>query len=178
MLLSVARADAAEPAFKEGETIFIETGVEAPDRNPTRYASMVAKPYAPSRRPRNDPAVGIGQPRETGAARRDHRDFGHGEHAVQQDQYGQKENFHGRSEAGRQAVAYRNGRGGMKKAAPDAGRGFSSQPGPGYWTASFLDAAEAFFGRVSSRTPSVYLAWALASSMSWPRVNVRATLPK
>lgn len=26
---------AAEPTYKEGETIFIETGVEAPDRNPT-----------------------------------------------------------------------------------------------------------------------------------------------
>ena len=38
---------AAEPTYKEGESIFIETGVEAPDRNPTWYASMVAKPYAP-----------------------------------------------------------------------------------------------------------------------------------
>ena len=36
-----------EPTYKEGESIFIETGVEAPDRNPTWYASMVAKPYAP-----------------------------------------------------------------------------------------------------------------------------------
>ena len=38
---------AAEPTYKEGESIFIETGVEAPDRDPTWYASMVAKPYAP-----------------------------------------------------------------------------------------------------------------------------------
>lgn len=45
--LFAAGAMAAEPTYKEGETIFIETGVEAPDRNPTWYASMVAKPYAP-----------------------------------------------------------------------------------------------------------------------------------
>lgn len=38
---------AAEPTYEHGESIFIETGVEAPDRNPTWYASMVAKPYAP-----------------------------------------------------------------------------------------------------------------------------------
>jgi hypothetical protein len=38
---------AAVPSYKEGETIFVETGVEAPDRTPTWYASVVAKPYAP-----------------------------------------------------------------------------------------------------------------------------------
>ena len=38
---------AAGPTYTEGETIFIETGVEAPDRTPTWYASVVAKPYAP-----------------------------------------------------------------------------------------------------------------------------------
>ena len=38
---------AAEPTYKQGETIFIETGVETPDRNPTFYASTAAKPYAP-----------------------------------------------------------------------------------------------------------------------------------
>ena len=43
----VTDAVAGEPTYKQGETIFIETGVEAPDRNPTWYASMVAKPYAP-----------------------------------------------------------------------------------------------------------------------------------
>jgi len=43
----VAVAAAAEPTYKQGETIFIETGVEAPDRNPTWYSSMVAKPHAP-----------------------------------------------------------------------------------------------------------------------------------
>jgi len=46
-LFFVTGAVAAEPTYKQGETIFIETGVEAPDRNPTWYASMVAKPYAP-----------------------------------------------------------------------------------------------------------------------------------
>ena len=45
--LVVTGAVVAEPTYKQGETIFIETGVEAPDRNPTWYASMVAKPYAP-----------------------------------------------------------------------------------------------------------------------------------
>lgn len=38
---------AGEPTYHQGEDIFIETGVEAPDRNPTWYASVVAKPYAP-----------------------------------------------------------------------------------------------------------------------------------
>jgi hypothetical protein len=42
-----AGAHAVEPTYKEGETIFVETGVEAPDRTPTWYASVVAKPYAP-----------------------------------------------------------------------------------------------------------------------------------
>lgn len=36
-----------QPTYNQGETIFIETGVEAPDRNPTWYAAVVAKPYAP-----------------------------------------------------------------------------------------------------------------------------------
>lgn len=47
LLLFTASATGAEPSYKEGETIFIETRVEAPDRNPTWYASMVARPYAP-----------------------------------------------------------------------------------------------------------------------------------
>lgn len=47
VFMCVAGAEAAEPTYKEGETIFVETGVEAPDRSPTWYASMVAKPYAP-----------------------------------------------------------------------------------------------------------------------------------
>jgi len=46
-LVSATGTVAAEPTYKQGETIFIETGVEAPDRSPTWYASMVAKPYAP-----------------------------------------------------------------------------------------------------------------------------------
>ena len=45
--LLVSGSIAAEPAYEQGKNIFIETGVEAPDRNPTWYASMVAKPYAP-----------------------------------------------------------------------------------------------------------------------------------
>ena len=36
-----------EPAYKQGVNIFIETGVDQPDRVPTWYAPMVAKPYAP-----------------------------------------------------------------------------------------------------------------------------------
>lgn len=46
-LLLPAHALAAEPTYRQGESIFIETGVEAPDRSPTWYASMVAKPYSP-----------------------------------------------------------------------------------------------------------------------------------
>lgn len=38
---------AAQPTYRQGEDIFIETGVEAPDRAPTFYASMAGKPYAP-----------------------------------------------------------------------------------------------------------------------------------
>lgn len=38
---------AGEPTFHQGRDIFIETGVEAPDREPTWYAPMLAKPYAP-----------------------------------------------------------------------------------------------------------------------------------
>ena len=47
LLLCAAGAPAAEPTYRQGETIFIETGVEAPDREPTWYASMVARPHAP-----------------------------------------------------------------------------------------------------------------------------------
>lgn len=38
---------AAAPTYIQGKNIFIETGVEAPDRNPTWYAPMMAKPYVP-----------------------------------------------------------------------------------------------------------------------------------
>ena len=41
-------AQAAPPTYVQGRDIFIETGVEAPDRSPTWYASMVNKPYAPT----------------------------------------------------------------------------------------------------------------------------------
>jgi formylmethanofuran dehydrogenase subunit E len=46
-ILLAANAMAAQPTYVQGESIFIETGVEAPDRTPTWYASAVAKPYAP-----------------------------------------------------------------------------------------------------------------------------------
>ncbi len=46
-----------------------------------------------------------------------------------------------------------------------------------YWIASFLAELTAFFGRLSSSTPSLYLAWALASSTSCARVKLRTTLP-
>jgi formylmethanofuran dehydrogenase subunit E len=36
-----------EPTYKQGVNIFIETGVDPPDRTPTWYAPMVAQPYAP-----------------------------------------------------------------------------------------------------------------------------------
>lgn len=36
-----------EPTYRQGVDIFIETGVDQPDRVPTWYASMVAKPYSP-----------------------------------------------------------------------------------------------------------------------------------
>jgi len=36
-----------EPAFRQGVDIFIETGTDQPDRVPTWYAPMVARPYAP-----------------------------------------------------------------------------------------------------------------------------------
>lgn len=44
--LTVA-AIAGEPTFRQGETIFVETGVTLPDRVPTWYAPMVAQPFAP-----------------------------------------------------------------------------------------------------------------------------------
>ena len=50
LLLVVWTAPAAlagEPTYRQGENIFIETGVTQPDRVPTWYAPMVAQPYAP-----------------------------------------------------------------------------------------------------------------------------------
>lgn len=47
LLASTAAWAAGQPTFQEGKNIFIETGVEPPDRTPTWYASMVDKPYAP-----------------------------------------------------------------------------------------------------------------------------------
>jgi hypothetical protein len=36
-----------DPTYRQGEDVFIETGVTKPDREPTWYAPMVAQPYAP-----------------------------------------------------------------------------------------------------------------------------------
>ena len=47
LALCGAATPAAEPTYRQGENIFIETGVEAPDRSPTWYAPVVARPYAP-----------------------------------------------------------------------------------------------------------------------------------
>jgi len=47
LAVSIHPASADEPTYRQGKTTFIETGVEAPDRSPTWYASMVGKPYAP-----------------------------------------------------------------------------------------------------------------------------------
>lgn len=38
---------ASAPTYEQGKNIFIETGVDQPDKNPTWYASMVAMPYTP-----------------------------------------------------------------------------------------------------------------------------------
>jgi len=38
---------AGEPTYEQGVNIFIETGVDPPDRTPTWYAPQVSKPYAP-----------------------------------------------------------------------------------------------------------------------------------
>lgn len=46
-LMFSAAVSAAQPTYREGKNIFIETGVEAPDRSPTWYAPMMAEPYAP-----------------------------------------------------------------------------------------------------------------------------------
>jgi hypothetical protein len=48
LLLGSAAAMAGEPTFEADKNIFIETGAEAPDRSPTWYAPMLAKPYAPT----------------------------------------------------------------------------------------------------------------------------------
>ena len=53
----------------------------------------------------------------------------------------------------------------------------STACGAAQCTTIFLAAAAAFFGSVSSSTPSVYLARAVASSTSWPSENARWILP-
>ena len=46
-IMLAVTASASQPTYREGENIFIETGVEAPDHSPTWYAPMMAQPYAP-----------------------------------------------------------------------------------------------------------------------------------
>ncbi len=46
--IAASPTQAAGPTYVQGRTIFVETGVEAPDRAPTWYAPMVARPYAPT----------------------------------------------------------------------------------------------------------------------------------
>ncbi len=43
----VASSFAGEPTYRQGVDIFVETGVDEPDRVRTWYAPMVAQPYAP-----------------------------------------------------------------------------------------------------------------------------------
>lgn len=47
MLFMGSPAGSGEPTYKQGIDTFIETGVDQPDKVPTWYAPMVAKPYAP-----------------------------------------------------------------------------------------------------------------------------------
>ncbi|MDY6973551.1 MAG: FmdE family protein [Thermodesulfobacteriota bacterium] len=47
VLFSMSPSLAGEPTYRQGVDIFIETGVDPPDRVPTWYAPQVAKPYAP-----------------------------------------------------------------------------------------------------------------------------------
>ncbi|MGA7985793.1 MAG: formylmethanofuran dehydrogenase subunit E family protein, partial [Burkholderiales bacterium] len=47
MACMAASAFGGEPTYVQGKNIFIETGVDAPDRTPTWYAPMAVKPYAP-----------------------------------------------------------------------------------------------------------------------------------
>ena len=47
VLFCLSPALAGEPTYRQGVDIFIETGVDLPDRYPTWYAPQVLKPYAP-----------------------------------------------------------------------------------------------------------------------------------
>ena len=48
LVLGTSWCWAGEPTYKQGENIFIETGVTKPDLEPTWYASMVAMPFTPT----------------------------------------------------------------------------------------------------------------------------------
>lgn len=65
----------------------------------------------------------------------------------------------------------------VKKKRHPEGAAFACNSG-NYWIASVLAELTAFFGRLSSSTPSLYLAWALASSTLCVRVKLRITLPQ
>jgi formylmethanofuran dehydrogenase subunit E len=47
MLMGFGTAWAGQPTYVQGKNIFIETGVDQPDRVPSWYAPQVAQPYAP-----------------------------------------------------------------------------------------------------------------------------------
>ena len=47
LVLTSFPAWCGEPTYVQGKNIFIETGVDQPDRVPTWYAPQVAQPYAP-----------------------------------------------------------------------------------------------------------------------------------
>ena len=47
VLFCAVPAWSGNPTYRQGVDIFIETGVDQPDRVPTWYAPMVSKPYAP-----------------------------------------------------------------------------------------------------------------------------------
>jgi len=47
ILITATHQSAQEPTYKQGTSIFIETGVDLPDSTPTWYAPMLKQPHAP-----------------------------------------------------------------------------------------------------------------------------------
>ena len=47
LITGIQLARAGAPTYEQGKTIFIETGVDPPDKVRTWYAPMVAMPYTP-----------------------------------------------------------------------------------------------------------------------------------
>ena len=66
----------------------------------------------------------------------------------------------------------------VQRKRPERGSGLCNVDDADYSTVSRLFGLAARLGRVSSRTPSLNLAAALLSSISWPSWNERDTLPK